>query len=296
MTLGNQFLTGALRSLPGASLEIMAPGGESGITEDRVFDLGIWDASPPPQSAPARAFLCFGTVPPGRDIRVEGALDTPLLGDGDWNDSHPVNRYADYSGLYVRKAMRVVLPEGATVLLESRDGPLAAAFEDKGPRSVAVFFDIRDSDWPFQVSFPVFLTNAVNWLCAGGESGAEGEWHRVGEPVRLRASGTVEVKGPDGKITRASPDGDAPPVFGGAGGTGVYEGTDENGVKLRFAVNLLSPAESNVKPRRNLELQGETVEAAPAARTIHREYWPWLALAAIALLLVEWWVYHRRAV
>ncbi len=64
----------------------------------------------------------------------------------------------------------------------------------------------------------------------------------------------------------------------------------------RFAVNLVSAEESNVEPRNALDIPGERVEARPSEEVVFREYWPWLLLVAIALLLLEWWIYHRRAV
>ncbi|MCU0724128.1 MAG: hypothetical protein MUC63_11065 [Planctomycetes bacterium] len=266
VTRGNVFLEQALRAVPGVAVETAAPGAEAGFPASRPFDAAVFDAVAPPVSAPARAFLCFGAAPPGREVRLEGEIESPLFGDGDWDDRHPVNRYVDYSGLFVGKALRARIPGNAAPLLESRAGPLAAAFDEGGPRAVAVFFDLRESDWPFQVSFPVFLTNAVQWLCAGEDSGAQGEWHRAGEPVPFRSLGAVRVRAPDGRTAEVSPD---------------EAGTRE---------------ESDTRPRAALELPGETVEAGPAVKAVNRERWPWLVLAAIALLVLEWWVYHRRAV
>ena len=188
-----------------------------------------------------------------------------------------------------------MLPADATVLLESRSGPLAAALELRGPRSVAVFFDLRESDWPFQVSFPVFLNNAIRWLCSGSESGSEGEWVRPGDPVVFPSAREVRVRRPDGPVAPATREGEGPWTFTATELTGVYE-AEVDGKALPIAVNLLSPEESDTRPRRSIDLPGGLVEARVGTSAVSREYWPWLVLVAIAALSVEWWIYHRRAV
>ena len=40
---------------------------------------------------------------------------------------------------------------------------------------------------------------------------------------------------------------------------------------------------------------GERQVASVAARRENREVWPWLALAGLALLAVEWHLYSRRS-
>ena len=94
--------------------------------------------------------------------------------------------------------MKVSLPDEAAVLLESRDGPLAAAFEEKAGKTVCVFFNVRDSDWPFHVSFPVFLSNAVFWLYGVGDTGTAGAWYRTGDPLALPPGGG-RIALPDGE-------------------------------------------------------------------------------------------------
>ncbi|HVK02287.1 MAG TPA: hypothetical protein VM490_02335, partial [Armatimonadaceae bacterium] len=74
----------------------------------------------------------------------------------------------------------------------------------------------------------------------------------------------------------------------------------------RFAVSLLSAAESNVAPvekpafivadaRDKKETAAPTKDGQEAGRLrVRREVWPWLAALALAVLAAEWFVYHRR--
>jgi hypothetical protein len=58
-------------------------------------------------------------------------------------------------------------------------------------------------------------------------------------------------------------------------------------------VNLLDANESNIEPRTDIKIGSDEV-AAGEERRQPRELWKWLALAALGLLLVEWYVYNRR--
>ena len=294
VTEGNIFLKNALKTIPGVDVIEVSGKPEEGAKEE-AFDVIVYDGVDPAPSRRARASLYFGTVPPGGRVKVKGELDAPLFGDGDWNETHPVNRYADFSSLFVNKALEVALPEDAVVLLESKAGPLIAAFEERNAKAVAVFFDVRNSDWPFQVSFPIFLSNAIFWLYGAGDTGAEGVWWHAGEPITLHA----------GRGRMATPSGRTERVRGAKGESASFSRTEEAGLyafdagaqgRKRYPVNLIAPAESDATPVTEIDLPGERVTALASEDVVYREYWPWLIVAALLVLLIEWWIYHRRAV
>ncbi|MHC4599741.1 MAG: vWA domain-containing protein [Planctomycetota bacterium] len=294
-TEGNVFLENALRTIPGVEMPAPSDAEEKEEAVDEGFDVVVYDGVEVPSNPPARSVLAFGVLPPDVGVNVEGELVSPLFGDGDWDDTHPVNRYADYTTLFVKKSMKVSLPDDAAVLLESKDGPLAAAFEQKMGKTVCVFFNVRDSDWPFHVSFPVFLSNAIFWLHGGGDPGTEGAWFRTGDPLALPPGGGRMIL-PAGDAVNVAPEGKGTVAFSRTEEAGVYAFEGRRGGRRRFAVNLVSPAESNLTPAEVLEIPGAPVQARPSEEVVYREYWPWLLLLALGLLLLEWWIYHRRAV
>ena len=71
-------------------------------------------------------------------------------------------------------------------------------------------------------------------------------------------------------------------------------GLTVNGVARQFAVNLTDPQESDLTPRA-LGAAGPAPVEAPAGDALAtRALWPWLAAAALVLLLLEWGVWCAR--
>jgi hypothetical protein len=78
---------------------------------------------------------------------------------------------------------------------------------------------------------------------------------------------------------------------------GLYTVTELPGGKASdrvYAVNLADPQESDNGARIKIKVGDQELEASPAAISAKSEIWRWLAIAAVALLMAEWWVYHRR--
>ncbi|NUM44882.1 MAG: hypothetical protein HUU38_09245, partial [Anaerolineales bacterium] len=61
-----------------------------------------------------------------------------------------------------------------------------------------------------------------------------------------------------------------------------------------FAVNLFAPDESNIRPATDIRIGLSAVQPQQENELGNRELWNWLAALALVILLVEWWVYHRR--
>ena len=60
-----------------------------------------------------------------------------------------------------------------------------------------------------------------------------------------------------------------------------------------FAVNLLDAEESDIRPRDEVKI-GDQVLASGPTRGTPSDLWPWAALAALVLLVVEWALYYFR--
>ena len=70
-------------------------------------------------------------------------------------------------------------------------------------------------------------------------------------------------------------------------------GSDE--VKQRaLAVNLLSEAEANAAALENLEIGQVSVSATSREAASYTPLWPFAVGFCLAVLLLEWWVYHKK--
>ena len=62
----------------------------------------------------------------------------------------------------------------------------------------------------------------------------------------------------------------------------------------RFGVCLLSEKESDLGPRKTIDFGDYERVAQKQLVDQNREFWMWLAFAALVVMLLEWYVYHRR--
>jgi hypothetical protein len=200
-----------------------------------------------------------------------------------------VARRVDWRPVNVLDARRVSAPDWLRPVVESQGGPLVLAGEDPDGalrRVVMVPFELRRSDLPLQIAFPILVANSVEWLAppqglAVPTSVAPGEVVPVPEGSRLVL--------PDGAAVIAGPRG-----FAETTQAGVYA-FDTGRAQGAFAVNFSNAAESRIAPNPTLQVgQAGTagVEAGNALAS-QREFWHVLALLALLLLLAEWWVYQR---
>jgi hypothetical protein len=156
---------------------------------------------------------------------------------------------------------------------------------------------VLESNWPFEPSFAMFCYNATKYL---GMEMAQGRQNclKVGQAIELAgdsSSPPAEVKAPDGKVTRVAWDSSGTLRYPRTDRVGMYTVTAPNRPAEKFAVNLLDQDESNIEPRGELVLSGMKLKAqtGPVRRT-NQELWPLLALLALALVCLEWFVYNSK--
>ncbi|MBK8987304.1 MAG: VWA domain-containing protein [Chloroflexi bacterium] len=293
VTEGNLFLEQVFSVLPGIEAFKAAPG--SDLTQED-FDLIVFDGVPLPDPLPKADLLIIN--PPagsGGDLfSVTGAFsDTVAIRLAD----SPLLQFVDWRDVSVRQAQRVEAV-WARPLVEAPGGPLILTGEQNGRRIGLITFDLRDSDLPLQIAFPILMANITGWLSPGRAFDAP-TGLQPGDPVTISPAATttaVLVEKPDGSIWTAVP-GEEATIFTETGQLGLYRVNlrDDNGTRPAgsFAVNLFSPAESTIQPTAALQI-GQVAAEAPAESNVgQREWWPWLLLMAVLILMVEWWVQHR---
>ena len=301
VTPGNPFLESGLNLDPDVVLEECQPDEFTTLGKTGAgYSMVVFDGALPAAPLPPGNYLVFNALSGQMPLVGTASADNPAFIDE--SRTHPVMRFADLEGLHLQKALRTQTQPWGQALAEADSGPIIAAGEHNGLRAVSVAFDLGDSDWPLRVSFPIFLTNSVRWLTAAGGLGASQEETPTGGVASLTlppGAANVTIQRPDGSKTAV-----AAPAAGGmvliddTRQAGVYHAKAANGADYPFAVNLDSRDESALTMQNPPALNHPGVSAAvtpqPRARRAKNDLWPALAAVALGLLLLEWFVFHRR--
>ncbi|MEK7468850.1 MAG: BatA domain-containing protein [Planctomycetota bacterium] len=245
-----------------SALAVLSPALEegSGIVEPgkaKGADVFIFDRCTP------SAFPCLSIALP----EVRPAVDAPAVTS--WATDHPILRGLDLSRLRVARARPLPRDPGATVLIDSAAGPLAAASADH----VVLAFALEDSNLPLLAAFPLFVRNCVEELSRERPlpPALTGDWVTP-------FAGSYEVW----EAGSTSPHAGA--WRAGRPGVVIFR---QGGVSRPLAVNFFDPAESAlVDPPAGRELPAPEREPSPP--------WVFLAAAAALLLALDWALPGRR--
>jgi hypothetical protein len=286
---GNIFLEQMLAALKTLQPFRLNPGAP--IPQD-PFDLYVFD-SVITDTLPSKDLLLVN--PPSNALFHVGDVFT-VTGSARVVANDPLTQYVDWSGVHVLKARQVETPSWARVLVEAEGGPLVFAGETGGRRVAVITFDLHDSDLPLQVTYPILMSNLINYL-APAQAFSAPDGLRPGETLVIKPSGgdsVIVVQDPLGRRIGTTVT-EAGVVFAGADALGVYTVASNQNVLGYFAVNLFNPAESRIRPAEFIRVGRSDVAASARNERGQLEIWPWLAAAAFAALVIEWWVYHRGA-
>jgi hypothetical protein len=290
VTHGNRFLEHALRDAPNIELTVAA----DELDDAAAYDFVVLDDVIP--TVWPRGNVLAIHVANTNWFDSVSQLEAPAIVD--WRATHPVLRYVGFDNVQVGKSMQVKTPTWAVSLVDSPQSPLIVAGEIGRQRILWVGFDTLESTWPYRVSFPIFVANAAEWLNPATERNSQLLVH-AGDPFRLSLPQPVtnaSVTMPDNTTRTLKVDATANEiVFGETFKQGVYHlktGTNDT----VFCVALLDPAESNIKPRAELQFGNYSKVSATTLHRTNMELWRTIAAVALCVLLLEWWYYHRRTV
>jgi Ca-activated chloride channel homolog len=312
---GNAYLENALALLPRLELYAIDEAGYADAVADAEeagtpYGLVVFDGVVPDEPPPVPALFIdpdtdgpFGTV--------GGRVENPVIDRT--NPDEPVLRFVDLSTVHIGRAREVDAADGMRAVVETTGGsPLVAVGEVAGRRIGLIGFDLGESDLPLQVAFPLLMSNLTEVLLPAVE-GILPSSMRLGESIsvpldprieRVLVTNTgtpdlpgaanvgVEVSAVGGRVTIPGAD-----LVGVREVRAMSEIPELEGVELgQTAINLFSADESDVAPgdpQRIIEMGRVTTADAPASQPTRAEWWWPLALAALALLAVEWLLFHR---
>jgi Ca-activated chloride channel family protein len=290
---GNVFVDRVLGSLPTVSHINASP--EQGIPS-REFDLYVFD-SYLPDALPAGDMLIIN---PPRD--VPGLFTLGAESEQTTNPRALANddrtAFLDFESVNIR-VFRPLEAAWAEPLISVDGGGVLYAGENDGRQIAVLTFPLGESDLPLQIAFPIMMSNLLDWYRPEAASFAQTSL-RVGESLPIRPPAVAD------RVRVTKPNGDRR-EFDIVSDLFIYADTDELGVyevalfsgsrelqTAQFAVNLFDVNESDITPRGAVQLGGEEVTPAVREQQGQREFWQWFALAALIILMLEWFLYHRR--
>ncbi len=268
-----------------------------GLPAER-YDLYIFDGWLPPVLPEGNLLIVNPPPePPPANLYSIGALSTQTQVLRVRSDD-PRTRYLRFNEVNVR-AFRPIQAEWADVLVEAEGGALVLAGEFEGRRVAILPFNLLDSDLPLKIAYPILIANLTAWYQTPRALNLEGS-ARIGQTVVIQPppqAETVRVIAPDGSATTFRPD-QPLLIYAETAQAGIYSVEMYNGGALIqqefFAVNLFSANESDIAPRA-VQLGGADGALAEAPEEVgQREFWSLFALIGLAILAVEWFIYHRR--
>ncbi len=314
---GNIFLEKLLGVDSSLKFQFVAPDSyQPGMSEK--FEAVVFDGAVPPSfvlNTTRGNFLFLEATP---FATKDAQLEQPVITDVD--ATHPTTRLASLQNIAILRAQPLALPaphDGWTFSapLRSAGHPLLITGERGRQRIAALAFDVLDSDLPLRVAFPLLIHGTLDWLSGGraesapslaaGEVLALPTGKRIAQtPHTIPAAATSSAGSP---VIRDAVRGDARQEPGVTGffqplKNGFYEITDAD-AKRWLAVNTFSTAESDLRrDGKNATDEKVNSPAAIPVPALHSSLsalrgfppWQWLALAAFALLTVEWMLFHRR--
>lgn len=318
------FLARALAGMALTRLDVFTPAQfEAMLVDGRAaeYDVVILDRWLPATDSlrgeplPAGQWIVFGSVPVGDGGLVDqgqGTIGTII----DAQSDHPILRSLTLDPLVIGKTRRVSIPaeSNARPLAETADGPAILEMSGVDYRAIVVPWNLEQSNWPYQVNFVIFLASAVDYLSADsfatGEAAGATRQFRPGDVLtdRLpRDARDVDIaRVPGGTPESITPTGDGRITFGPLQRVGVYrvrwrgsagatDVVEADRVSRFYASNIESSAESDVRRADRLVLGSQTVSSESGqTRSEVRRLWPGFLLAALAVIMFEWFIYHRR--
>ena len=290
------FLSTALASFPFLALDHALP---AEYRPADVYDLYIFDGWLP-DALPPGNWLIFDPPAGAPFLPVTGEIMEPPVAFV--AQEHDLMRFVDLRDLRVSRAQRLELPPWADELIGSNRGPLLFSGTLDGRRMVVFSFSLLRSNLPLRTAFPVLMGNVYQWLNPYRiqETVAHAQPQDVIELGLHPHADRLVVEQPGGG--RVAFAGRQRIPFSATEELGVYQVAHYAGeqeiyreifiVSLQETAGLAAGAEANVGAQLPALAGGEAA-VPPVELPVFQEFWWFLALFALILLLFEWVWYHR---
>ena len=293
---GNLFLEQALRSLPG--VETLRGDPQNRGLPAEAFDLYVFDGWLPDRLPDADLLLI--NPPDSTALFTLGAARETTSDIELAASESPITAFVDLDEMSLLQ-YRHIRADWAQSLASAPGGDILLAGEVNAQQVAILPFDLRDSNLPLLIAYPVLMANLLDWF-SPAEIVALPDGLSVGDSLLIQpplVADSLRITAPDGAAQLLPASGDTL-VFNDTRQLGLYQleilGAGEVKQRQSFAVNLFATGESDIAPVAEADLPlGLSQPASDSDRQLGvQEFWTVAALLALLILLIEWVVYHRR--
>lgn len=322
VTNGNYYLRNALNAIGVSNIDTISSAeyqrlrDADDLAKYDVYVLDNWlPALEPSEGAGSELVLPPGNyIIIGKTPTVAGLSDTgrtiKTTGFVDWQRDHPALRYLSLSGIVIGNAPEIEAGREVRVLASTGAGPAIVDASRGATNALVVTFDMSRSTWPLDPGYILFLSQAVRFV--GDEGGAAGAaalqpgdilTERLPESVteaRLTPPAGNEITlraGADGRVSFGPIERIGLYTLSWSGDPGPRDPVIGGRPTRTIAVNLGDAQESRIASASQLDLPSGKIAAENANNSGQREnkrLWPWILLAALGVLMLEWFVYNRK--
>lgn len=266
------------------------------------YDLVITDKESE-LTTPARVVATFGFVP--AELAELVTIEKEPAQAIDWRRDHPLLQHVSLDDVVFSDTPKNAADVNETrfrelgyeILAEGPRGPLILDKTEGDQRRIHTLFHPDRSTIVYRVGFPVFITNLVQTgLRRAQLSEVNAATTGVLPPIMMAPGQSVRIEGPN-RFNRTETTGSDGRLAGvPAPKVGEYI-LNDGAATVRIGASLLSSAESSLAGVDQIEFAEQLkVGAASGTPQIDRSLWWSVALAALGMLVVEWWWFNRRAI
>jgi len=217
------------------------------------------------------------------------------------NLAKSIMRDIELLALRVKESLVYEMPSWGIPLIESTSSPLIWLGEWRKRKGIIFAFDAfnpKISQLVVKRSFPILMAKCLQWL---GKSGGRinPDLIKAGNTVEISVSNFEEIENiiihtPD-KSKVFLPANESSLIFEETSKAGIYQVYADSEFIGNFAVNLLDEKESNlIRFSEEKQTEKNKENTTISIKKSYREFWRIFAIIALAILALEWWVYHRR--
>ncbi len=183
---------------------------------------------------------------------------------------------------------------GYEILVHGTHGPILLRKRTEQTREYVFPVHTSRTTLPYRVGFPVMMSNLVRMaMDMAGLQQIRASQTGVLPPMNLVSGKAYTLQRPDGskKTIKASTTGtlDAIPALR----VGTYLIRNGGEVVASRHVGLLNAHETSLKSERQIQFDELAVSAAVSPLETDQSFWPQIAWLALAVLIFEWWYFHR---